>query len=92
MKVLTVPGKGPALKAGQDPAGTEQRFQELQMGIHRGRPAWIGKGRTEEARSIGRTFLAMPAEWIPFSPSAEAQVEETLHQFKFDSSQGEGNG
>lgn len=26
MKVLTVPGKGPALKVGQDPAGTEQRL------------------------------------------------------------------
>jgi hypothetical protein len=34
----------------------------------------------------------LPAAWVPFSPSAEAQVEETLHQFKFDSSQGEGNG
>jgi len=28
MKVLTVPGKGPALKVGQDPAGTEQRLSD----------------------------------------------------------------
>ncbi|MGC8883908.1 MAG: hypothetical protein ACP5UT_13825 [Bryobacteraceae bacterium] len=62
------------------------------MGIHRGRPAGIGKGWTEENPTDVRTSPAMPAEWIPFSPSAEAQVEETLHQFKFDSSQGEGNG
>jgi hypothetical protein len=46
----------------------------------------------EEARFSLRTFPALPAAWVPFSPSAEAQVEETLHQFKFDSSQGEGNG
>jgi hypothetical protein len=46
----------------------------------------------EEARFSLRTFPALPAAWVLFSHSVEAQVEETLHQFKFDSSQGEGNG
>lgn len=32
MKVLTVPQKGPALEVGQDPAGTEERFQEITHG------------------------------------------------------------
>jgi hypothetical protein len=42
------------------------------------------------SREAGPAKL-LPGAWIPISPSAEAQVEETLHQFKFDSSQGEGN-
>ena len=51
-----------------------------------------GKGREALFTSPFRTFKAPPTAWILTPPSNEAQVEDTLHQFKSASSQGEGNG
>jgi hypothetical protein len=83
---------GIGIHAGWNPAGTEKRIS-IYMGIHQGRSARPGSQAGAGSPSLPFAVSWRPMEKIPQSPSStEAQVQETSHQFKSASSQGEGNG